>query len=45
LKDLGEPVKTETSEKEIQLTLVNGFADVNGNIYILYYMKYKYIFL
>ncbi|ORY22928.1 Rho GTPase activation protein, partial [Neocallimastix californiae] len=31
LKDLGEPVKTETSEKEIQLTLVNGFADVNDD--------------
>jgi len=29
LSDLGEPVKTETSEKEITLTLVNRFADIN----------------
>ncbi len=31
LNDLGEPSTTETSEKEIALTLVNRFADVNGN--------------
>jgi len=31
LNDLGTPVQTETSEKEIALTLVNRFADVNGN--------------
>jgi hypothetical protein len=31
LKDLGDPVTTETSEKEIQLTLVNIFADVNDD--------------
>jgi len=31
LNDLGEPVTTETSEKEITLTLVNRFADVNDD--------------
>ncbi|ORX84099.1 hypothetical protein BCR32DRAFT_218164 [Anaeromyces robustus] len=31
LKDLGDPVTTETSEKEITLTLVNRFADVNDD--------------
>jgi len=36
LNDLGTPPTNETSEKEITLTLVNGFADINGN--------YKYIY-
>jgi len=31
LKDLGDPITTETSEKEIALTLVNRFADVNDD--------------
>lgn len=31
LNDLGTPVQTETSEKEIALTLVNRFADVNDD--------------
>jgi len=31
LNDLGEPSKSETSEKEITLTLVNRFADINDD--------------